>query len=85
MSDLDILEFAFQMNALLITSDKDFGDLIFYGNKKHSGVLLLRIEDATPEDFLKIITFIFENHWEHIQQNFCVYKKGKLRIRNLLT
>jgi predicted nuclease of predicted toxin-antitoxin system len=81
MSDTDILDLAFQTNAILLTADKDFGDLIFYSQKVHSGVLLLRIEDATSEEFLKIITFIFENHWEQIPNNFCVFKKGKFRIR----
>ena len=81
MSDTDIITLAFQNNAILITVDKDFGDLIFYSGKVHSGVLLLRIEDASSDDFLKIIQFIFENYWEQIPNNFCVFKNGKLRIR----
>jgi predicted nuclease of predicted toxin-antitoxin system len=85
MPDVEILEFANQHDALLITVDKDFGDLIYYSNKPHSGILLLRIEDASPNDFLKIIEHIFENHWNKIGRNFCVFKSGKLRIRNTFT
>ena len=81
MSDTDILALAFQNNAVLLTVDKDFGDLIFYSQKEHSGVLLLRIEDASSEEFLKIIKFIFEKHWDQIPNNFCGFKKGKFRIR----
>lgn len=81
MTDEEILALTLECNAILITSDKDFGDLVYYSKKIHSGVILLRIEDASSEDFLKIITFIFENYWNQISQNFCVYKKGKFRIR----
>lgn len=85
MPDAEILEFANQNNALLITVDKDFGDLIFYSNQSHCGILLLRIEDASPDDFQRIIEYIFVNHWNKIGRNFCVFKNGKLRIRNSLT
>jgi len=33
MSDTDILALAYQNKAILITVDKDFGDLIFYMGK----------------------------------------------------
>lgn len=85
MSDFEILAFAKKNNALLITADKDFGDLVFYGDKMHAGVLLLRIEDASPDEFLRIIEYIYENHWHKIGENFCVFKRGKLRIRNSIT
>jgi predicted nuclease of predicted toxin-antitoxin system len=81
MTDEKILALALETNAILITSDKDFGDLVFYSKLKHSGILLLRIEDASGDDFLKIIKFIFEKYWDQIPNNFCVYKKGRFRIR----
>jgi len=81
MSDEEILALTLEKNALFITSDKDFGDLVYYSKIQHSGVLLLRMEDASSEDFLKMITVIFEQYWNQISKNFCVYKKGKLRIR----
>lgn len=82
MTDTDILSLSNQNNALLITADKDFGDLIYFSQKPHAGVLLLRIEDASAEDFLKIIEFIYENYWDQINSHFCVFKKGRLRIRS---
>jgi predicted nuclease of predicted toxin-antitoxin system len=42
INDIDVLEFAFQNDALLITEDKDFGELAHRLKLPHKGILLLR-------------------------------------------
>lgn len=42
-SDAEVLAIAFKRNALLITEDKDFGELVFRFQKPHKGILLIRI------------------------------------------
>lgn len=50
LPDVEVLALARQQNALVVTMDKDFGDLIFKEGLPHFGVLLLRLEEATgPE------------------------------------
>ncbi|MDY0084031.1 MAG: DUF5615 family PIN-like protein [Ignavibacteriaceae bacterium] len=46
MKDADILELAVKEARLIITMDKDFGELVFNSKISHAGVLLLRMEDA---------------------------------------
>ena len=46
MTDLEILVIAENENRMVITMDKDFGELVYHSNKAHAGVLLLRLEDA---------------------------------------
>jgi predicted nuclease of predicted toxin-antitoxin system len=41
MSDLDILKLANEEHALIITMDKDFGELIYKQFSFHHGILLL--------------------------------------------
>ena len=41
--DDEVLRRAADENALLLTSDKDFGDLVFRQGKSDSGVLLIRL------------------------------------------
>ena len=41
--DDSILQRAYAENRILITNDKDFGELIYRGKKLHRGVILLRL------------------------------------------
>ena len=43
ITDQEILELANREEALLITYDKDFGDLIFYKQYNTHGVMLVRL------------------------------------------
>jgi predicted nuclease of predicted toxin-antitoxin system len=43
--DRKVIEKAYEQNRILITNDKDFGELIFREKKPHKGVILLRLED----------------------------------------
>ena len=47
MEDEDILRHALGKKQVLITCDKDFGDLIFNRGLSHAGVI--RLEDTTPK------------------------------------
>src|ERR1700687_1117117 len=46
MSDKDILDWAVREQRLVLTQDKDFGELVYLSGQAHAGVLLLRLEDA---------------------------------------
>ncbi len=82
MADSNILKIADNENAILITMDKDFGELVFKSNSSHKGILLLRLEDAVAEEKLAAIQNIFSSHEFQMKNNFCVYQNGKLRIRD---
>jgi predicted nuclease of predicted toxin-antitoxin system len=84
MADLDIIRLANNKNAIIISMDKDFGELVFKNQLLHKGILLLRLDDAVAEEKLSAIQNIFPNYFFQIQNNFCVYQNGKLRIRNNL-
>ena len=82
MPDLEILKLSNKEEALIITMDKDFGELVYKQFSFHHGILLLRLEDAVAEEKLSVIQNIFLNSLSQIRNNFCVYQNGKLRIRN---
>ena len=81
MDDIDIIEYASNENAIIITMDKDFGELVYKNSSLHTGILLLRLDDALAEEKLSVIQNIFPDYLSQIQNNFCVYQNGKLRIR----
>jgi predicted nuclease of predicted toxin-antitoxin system len=80
-ADGEILRMALQENRLLITMDKDFGELVYRTGLKHTGVLLLRLEDATGEEKAGVIRDIFEQRGVALPGRFSVYQAGHLRIR----
>ena len=53
--DEDILSFANKQNRILITLDKDFGELVFKEKLIHSGVILLRLKDESVENKKKVL------------------------------
>ena len=81
MSDSDILFIAESESRMVITMDKDFGELVYHSGKVHKGVLLLRLEDAMGEEKAAVMQFILDNFKDEIEGKFCVFKNGRLRIR----
>ncbi len=81
MPDVDILFIAEQEGRMVITMDKDFGELVYRSGKNHQGVLLLRLEGATGEEKVTIVQQILLSFADQIEGCFCVFQNGKLRIR----
>jgi len=79
--DSDILKLAVSEGRMIITMDKDFGELVYNSRMLHSGVLILRLEDSTGKEKAEIVGRILEGFKDKIEKNFCVFQDGKLRIR----
>ena len=60
--DETILERANQNNALLLTTDKDYGELIFRQNRISAGVLLLRLAGLSQIEKARIVSSIIRDH-----------------------
>jgi predicted nuclease of predicted toxin-antitoxin system len=81
MTDKEIITLAISEAAIVITMDKDFGELVYKENKQHSGILLLRLEDAVAQEKLAVIQSLFPSQTETVKKYFAVYQNGKLRVR----
>jgi len=81
MEDLDIIRLAQSEDRMVLTMDKDFGELVYHSASSHAGVLLLRLDDATGEAKRRVVESILAEHADRMKLCFCVYQKGKLRIR----
>ena len=46
--DNEVLNIAVDKESLLITEDKDFGELTFRMGFKHKGIILIRLTDLLP-------------------------------------
>ena len=80
MDDEEILRMAFEGDYILITNDKDFGDLIFRSKRKHKGVILLRLEDERAMNKIKILDSFLREYSEKIKTNLCVVTEKNVRV-----
>jgi len=83
MEDEEIIRIAVTENRMVITMDKDFGGLVYHSSMEHSGVLLLRLEDATGSEKLQVVKHIMKNYSDRIKNCFCVFQNDKFRIRKI--
>ena len=81
MPDDDILAWAVREQSLVVTMDKDFGELVYRSGLAHSGVLLLRLEAARSAEKVAIVTDLFTRFGDQLPGRFAVYQDGRLRIR----
>lgn len=81
MLDKEVLKIAVSEKRIVITMDKDFGELVYNSGLLHVGVLLLRIEDAKSDEKVKIVEKILGKYSDKLFNKFSVFKDEKLRIR----
>ena len=81
LPDIDILAWAFADTRVVVTMDKDFGELVHHSGQSHSGVVLLRMESARSADKARVVTEIFTHYADQLPGKFAVYQDGRLRIR----
>lgn len=84
IKDLDILEIANRENRIIITDDKDFGDMIFRDKLPHKGIILLRPQDRRSKIKIEILKNILENYSGKLKNHFVVVTEKKLRISTWL-
>ncbi|HLB94255.1 MAG TPA: DUF5615 family PIN-like protein [Candidatus Babeliales bacterium] len=78
--DIDVLALAQKEKRILITMDKDFGELIFRDSAAHSGVVLLRLHDWKAATKISIISNLLAKHKSDITDNFIVATEQNIRI-----
>lgn len=82
ISDNIVLDRANEKSALLVTGDKDFGELVFRDNRLSSGgVILLRLAGLSAEKKAEIVAEAFQTHSAKFPNHFSVIAPGKIRVR----
>ncbi|MFQ6028644.1 MAG: DUF5615 family PIN-like protein, partial [Dehalococcoidia bacterium] len=55
LADDEILLRAVEADRVLITNDKDFGEMIFRQRQRHRGVILLRLSDERSANKIRVL------------------------------
>lgn len=81
LPDQTILKIAASENRIVITMDKDFGELVYRTQRPHTGVLLLRLDEAPSHAKVRVVAKIIRDHADKLEGKFSVYRSGRLRIK----
>jgi predicted nuclease of predicted toxin-antitoxin system len=80
-----VLERANQISALLVTADKDFGELIFKDKRlTTNGVILLRLAGLSAQRKAEIVSVAFRERTAEFSNHFSVISPGRIRIRSTI-
>jgi len=80
MEDDKILKIANEQKRVLLTCDKDFGELVFRLKLVSSGIILIRLPELSNQKKEEITLQCVTQHEETLKSSFCVITSGKVRI-----
>ena len=80
-SDEKLLKFAQKERQIILTHDKDFGNLIHRPYQTHGGVILLRLRNQFPQNVIShLIPFLKKIKPQKIKNRLVIFQEGKIRI-----
>ncbi len=83
MSDDEVLNLANQEAALLLTADKDFGEMVFRQRLHAHGVVLVRLAGLLPARKAEIVALAIREYLPELPRSFAVIVPGMVRIRRV--
>jgi predicted nuclease of predicted toxin-antitoxin system len=81
VTDDQVLNEANARAALLVTADKDFGELVYRLGRVHAGVVLTRLAGLSAAAKADVVSQLFRDHAAELAGAFCVIAPGSVRIR----
>ncbi len=82
-TDDSILEKCHIENYILITSDKDFGEMVFRNQKVHHGIILVRCNPNIYSKRIEVLAKLLKNYSDKLLNNFVVVSNNTVRIINV--
>ncbi|TMB84011.1 MAG: hypothetical protein E6J39_05170 [Chloroflexi bacterium] len=84
ITDDEVLRTANDRSAVLVTADKDFGELVFRQGAVHAGVVLLRLAGMANATKGEIVAEVCRLRGPELIDSFTVISPGQVRIRHRL-
>jgi predicted nuclease of predicted toxin-antitoxin system len=83
VSDPDVIDLALRERRLLLTEDKDFGDLVFRRERAVPGVVLMRIGPDNPALKAMRLAAAINRYGEELFGRYVVIDEARFRSRRL--
>jgi predicted nuclease of predicted toxin-antitoxin system len=81
--DDEVLNLANNEGAIILTSDKDFGELVFRLCRIATGVVLIRLFGLSANDKAEIVGNAINQHADELLGAFTVISSKSIRIRKM--
>ena len=81
LTDEAVLAVAQEQQALLLTADKGFGELVFRQRQSTQGVLLIRLAGLSQNRKAEIVASAIGQYGDELPGNFAVVSPGAIRVR----
>jgi predicted nuclease of predicted toxin-antitoxin system len=82
IKDEEVLRQANDRGALLLTADKDFGELIQRERKSHAGIILIRLAGLSSAAKAEMVSNILRERASELSGALTVISPGLVRIRS---
>lgn len=83
INDEQVFDRANAQQSLLITADKDFGEIVFREHRLVSdGVVLIRLTGLSSDTKAKLVSEAFQKSGSEFSNRFCVISPGNIRFRD---
>lgn len=82
ISDDAVLDVANREESLLLTADKDFGELVYRQRRLMPGVILIRLAGLSPTEKAGVVASVIDEHGAELPQAFTVIAPKSVRIRH---
>ncbi len=79
--DDDVIAQSYDENRILLTEDKDFGQLVFASRADSAGVILIRFPGNARKSLQATIVKLIQEQRNEIRNAFVVVQPGHIRIR----
>ena len=83
ITDEEVIKLANCESRILITNDKDFGELIFRQSRITQGILLIRASNEESLNKLRLVKEVLEKAKNKLEGNFIVVNETGIRIRKI--
>ena len=83
ISDAEVLARSRTGNRILLTADKDFGEMVYRQKLVHGGVILVRLAGLDEKTKIEIVSNAIRDHVAEMADAFTAVSPGGIRIRKV--
>jgi len=80
ISDDEVFAKAFAGNWILVTNDKDFGEIVFREKREHHGIIFLRLDDERAVNKIDVLRQLISNYSDKLPGQFVTVTENKVRF-----
>jgi len=82
--DSFVINLALKKGRILITEDKDFGQLVFAYGRKTRGIILIRYPSKNRRKLSEDMVNVIKRFGRHLKGNFLTVRPGQVRISHIV-